>query len=146
MPQYSGFESSDWLTIITIIITVAIQSWGFFKWQTAQFQKRDEKLDACDKDFTKALEHEASERQRQIDLVRDRAAALQDMQVRESARLDREQAATRHELSMAISNLPTRDYIERMFGARFKPLEEDLRSLVLELARNGLPLPDKPKQ
>jgi hypothetical protein len=135
MPQYGGFEPGDWLTIISIVIGLAIQSFAFFKWQTAQFKQRDDMIDA-----------ETEERHRQIELVKERTVANRDMIVRESARLDRENASTRHELAIAISNLPTRDYIEAMFRERFKPLEDDMRALVLELARNGLPVPEKMKK
>ena len=133
MPQYTGgFGVSDWLTIISIIVGLAIQSWAFFKWQSAQFQKRDERL-----------EEETEERHKQIELVKDRTVANRDILNREVARLDRENATTRHELSVALASLPTREYMEAMFASRVQPLEADLRALVIELARSGLPNPKR---
>lgn len=141
MPQYSGFESGDWLTIISIVVGLAIQSFAFFRWQTAQFNQRDDRIDRETKDLNKAIDFETEERHKQFELVRERTVANRDMITREAARLDRENDNTKHELAIAISNLPTRDYIETMFRQRFKPLEDDMRALVLELARNGLPVP-----
>jgi len=131
MPQEytQGFSSSDWLTIIGIVIGVAIQSWAFFKWQTSQFQKRDE-----------AREAETKERHEQVDSVRDRIVALRDEVSLSLSRIDRDLSTTRHEFSVALAALPSRESMESMFAARVGPIEQDLRALVIELARNGMPV------
>lgn len=135
-----GFESSDWLTIISIGVGLAVQSFGFFKWQTIQFQKRDEALNAERDARDKQMDVESEDRRREDALLRERTVANRDMITREAARLDRDHASTRHEMALAISALPTREYIEGIFNRRFEGLEVDFRTLVLELARNGLPI------
>jgi hypothetical protein len=132
MPQYTGFASGDWISIISIIVsflvTIAVQSWVFFKWQTAQFQKADDKLEV-----------ETAARNIQAEALKDRIVAERDSRLRETARLDRENEKTKHELAIALASLPTRDSIEAMFVARVQPLEASLHALVIELARSGIP-------
>lgn len=64
--------------------------------------------------------------------------ANREMFKSELYRVDRDLSATRHELSISIAALPTRDAIEAMLVSKVAPLESDLRALVIELARNGM--------
>lgn len=134
MPQdYApGFSASDWLTIIGIVVGLAVQSWAFFRWQSAQFQKRDD-----------SLADETEERHKQVESVKERTVAIRDEMNAGLVRMDREISSTRHELFVALAALPTRESMEAMFAARVQPIESDLRALVIELARNGMSNPSR---
>ena len=121
-------DLSDILSIaVTIIIALAVQSWGFWKWLDAQFEARDARIEGARRDFERtatALRSEANQRS-------------EAMRV-EVARIDREIAGLRSEFRETLARMPTREETAQLLRERISPLENDMRSLVIELARLGV--------
>jgi hypothetical protein len=111
-PEYqaaAGFSLDNWLTIIGFLLTVAVQSFAFWRWLSKELKDRDDAL--------------------------DKAVAAFNTQI---TRVDRDVGSLRTDLSVALAKLPTRDVIDAMLQARVGPIDAEVRQLTLELARNGL--------
>jgi Tfp pilus assembly protein PilO len=130
-----GFGPREWLTVIGLGITLLLfmfgQSFALWKLLSREFEKRDRAITAA-----------ASERNAQLMAVRQETVAA-NAQSRESiARVDKDIAALKNEFSVQLARIPTRAEMEQMLSNRVGPMEADLRSLVIELARLGVHNPD----
>jgi hypothetical protein len=109
-----GFSPDNWLTVIGFLIGMVIQSFAFWRWLSGELQARDAALASATGAF--------------------------NLQI---TRMDRDIGNLRTDLSVALAKLPTRDMLDAMLQARVGPIDAEVRSLTLELARNGLQLPQR---
>ena len=132
-PEYgAGFALSDMLTVIGIVSGLAVQSWVFWRWLSAQFDQRD-------REMAEAIR----ERNTHIAALRVEASSAREQTRNDVARVDRDIANLRQEVSVKLAMIPTREAMESMLRDRVQPLESDLRSLVIELARLGVHQPTR---
>lgn len=113
-PEYQAFSVDNWLTIMGFMLTIGLQTFAFWRWLSGEFRKRDEA------------------RVKEIEQAND--------QVR---RIDRDVSNLRTDLSVALAKLPTREVLDTMLQARVGPIDQEVRALTLELARNGLQIPTR---
>lgn len=112
-----GFSPDNWLTVIGFLIAIGIQSFVFWRWLSSELGARDKAL-----------------------------AAAADAFNAQVVRMDRDISTLRTDLSVALAKLPTRDVLDAMLQARVGPIDAEVRSLTLELARNGLQVPARSNQ
>ena len=128
----SGFALSDLLTIVGLVVTLSIQSWAFWRWLSSQFDRRDREIDDA-----------VRERNVMVTAIRNEASVARDAARADIARVDRDIASLRNEVSVKLAMIPTREAMESMLRDRVLPLESDLRALVIELARLGVHQPPR---
>ncbi len=112
---------------VTVILTIAVQSWAFWKWLDAQFEKRDSRIEGVRREF-----------ERTVSALRQEANVKAEAMRSEVSRVDREISGLRSDFREALAKMPTRDEAAAIMRERITPIENDLRSLVLELARLGV--------
>lgn len=115
------------LTIISIVMGLAVQSWGVWKWLSGEFAKRDAAINVA-----------VHERNQVVTAIRAESNAAREHMRTEISRIDRDISGVRAEVRERLATLPTRQEQETMLRERVAPLESDLRSLVIELARLGV--------
>jgi hypothetical protein len=128
-PEYqaaAGLSVDNWLTIFGFLLTIGVQSFTFWRWLSKELEARD-----------KALLLAGSTTNQQIDQLTDKFNAQLKL-------MDRDISNLRTDLSVALAKLPTRDMLDAMLQARVGPIDAEVRSLTLELARAGLQLPARP--
>lgn len=132
MPPDLGttFALSDLLTILGIVIGLAVQSWGFQRWLTKQFDERDDAIAAATR-----------ERNQMIDALRTQGNTAREQTRNEIARVDRDVAILRSEVRERLAVIPSRKDLDDALRDRVSPLESDLRALTIELARIGVHQP-----
>jgi uncharacterized protein (DUF1684 family) len=124
------FGARDWLTIIGFGVALFVQSFTFWRWQVAEFRKRDDELANSTRD-----------RNVQFTAIRAETGAAREQSRNDIARVDKDIASMRNEFSIKLAMIPTRDAMEQMLSNRVGPMEADLRALVIELARLGVHQP-----
>lgn len=122
-----GFATHDVLTILGLCITfggaLATMNWRITTWVRAEIDAADQEAKRVDQRVT------------------DEVSRMKD-----------DIAEVRLEFSTALAKLPTRAEIDGMLAQRIAPLEHgqqamnnDVRSLTLELARAGIRVPPETK-
>lgn len=106
-----------------LIIQGAVLTW----WLGRQLGKRDEAI------AKEAENRNAMELRMQMETNHHREASRRDL-----ARVELEFSKFKSEVAVRLSLLPTRDAMEAMLVQRVAPMESDLRTLVIELARLGV--------
>lgn len=115
------------LGIVTTIIAILSQTVAFHRWLQRQLEARDRAIAAA-----------VSERNTMLAALRTEAATAREHARSEITRVDRDLAAMRNEFAVQLARIPTRDAMESLLMDRVRPLEADLRALVIELARIGV--------
>lgn len=116
-----GMEPSggiDWNVIagaVMVVGAVVAQSVGALRWLNGQFAKRDEALEE----------------------IREEAAAARQSHAEQLVRVEKDMLSLRSEFAVRLASIPSREAMEMMFRDKVGPLEQDLRALVIELARHG---------
>lgn len=112
---------------VVVAVTIIAQSFAALRWLNGQFAKRDEALAKQKENFEIALLQ-----------VREEAVEARQAASDRMTQLEKELLAMKAEVSVRMERFPTRNDLEVMLREKVAPLEQDVRALVIELARHGL--------
>lgn len=111
----------------TIIVTAMVQAWGFYRWLATEFAKRDRELSEA-----------VTERQRILTALRAEATVSAEKFTNEFKRVDMDIMELRGDMRERFAAMPSRQDIDQLLRDRVQPIEQDLRSLVFQLAKIGV--------
>ena len=118
--------------VFTVLVAIIGQTIAGIRWLNSQFAERD-----------KEHEQEVHARIAQGTAIRAEASAHREQNRVDISRLDKEIAGLRGDVALRLATMPTRDQLEDLLRDKVSPLEADLRSLVIELARLGVHNPNR---
>lgn len=128
MPMDAGvsFGMNDLLNLVGTMIVMLSLAFGYWKWQDSKNTEMESRVDGLERDLLN-----------KVAVVSTLANTVKEQARADTNRLEHSLQDQRREFAVHLAAIPTRDHIDQLLKERVAPLEQDMRNLVIELARSS---------